>query len=50
MSEADIRRELTPGHYVGRAPEQTANYLQNVILPILQANSGLLGEKAELSV
>jgi adenylosuccinate lyase len=50
MSEADIRKELTPEHYVGRAPEQTEKYLQSVIRPILEANKVLLGEKAELSV
>jgi adenylosuccinate lyase len=50
MSEADIRKELTPEAYVGRAPEQTERYLQTIIRPILAANGDLLGEKAELSV
>ena len=36
--------------YVGRAPEQVDAFLKNVIRPILDANSDILGMKAEINV
>ncbi|MDE6030711.1 MAG: adenylosuccinate lyase [Oscillospiraceae bacterium] len=46
----EINEMLVPENYVGRAPEQTEEYLGEFIKPILDANRELLGEKAELSV
>ena len=41
---------LVPENYVGRAPEQTEEYLNEFVKPVLDANRALLGEKAELNV
>lgn len=50
ISEEEINEMLIPSKYVGRAPEQTAEFLDEFIRPVLEANKDMLGEKAELSV
>ena len=41
---------MQPINFVGRAPQQVDEFLANLIKPILQANSDLLGETADLKV
>ena len=50
ITEEEIRALLIPENYVGRAPEQTEEFLAEFIKPLLERNKELLGEKAELSV
>lgn len=50
ITKQEIEAVLVPENYVGRAPEQTAEFLAECVQPLLDANKELLGEKAELSV
>lgn len=50
ITESEIAELLRPELYVGRAPEQTEEFLNECIKPLLEKNKELLGEKAELSV
>ncbi len=50
ITKEEIEEMLIPEKYVGRAPEQTTEFLNDFIKPVLEANKELLGEKAELSV
>lgn len=50
ITKEEIEEILIPDLYVGRAPEQTEEFLNEFIKPILEANKELLGEKAELQV
>lgn len=50
ITEEEIKALLIPENYVGRAPEQTEEFLAEFIKPLLEHNKELLGEKAELSV
>ncbi len=45
-----LKAILRPENYVGRAPEQTEDYINGVVKPILEANKELLGIKVELNV
>ena len=50
MSKEEIVALLEPKNFVGRAPEQTAEFLAEVVKPILDENRELLGVKAEINV
>lgn len=50
MSKEEIIALLEPKNFVGRAPEQTEEFLSEVIKPILDANKDILGVKAEINV
>ena len=50
ITKEEIEALLIPENYVGRAPEQTEEFLAEFIKPLLEKNKELLGEKAELSV
>ena len=50
VTREDLDRVMKPENYVGRAPEQTEEYLRDVIRPILDENKGLLGAEAEINV
>lgn len=45
-----LKEILRPENYVGRAPQQTEEYINEVINPIIEANKELLGVKVELNV
>lgn len=45
-----IKAILKPENYVGRAPEQTEEYITEVINPIIEANNDILGVRVELNV
>jgi adenylosuccinate lyase len=46
----DVDAELEPRRFVGRAPEQTDEFLAEHIRPILAANPDLLGAEADIEV
>ena len=50
VTREDLDKVMKPENYVGRAPEQTAEYLRDVIKPILNDNRDLLGAEAEINV
>ena len=50
ISKEALQKVLKPENYVGRAPQQTAEFLNGVIKPILSANQDLLGLTAEINV
>ncbi len=50
ITKDEIMSVLEPENYVGRAPEQTTEFLSEFIKPVLDANADALGEKVELSV
>ncbi len=45
-----LQKVMRPENYVGRAPQQTAEFLAEVIQPILDANKEALGITAEVNV
>ena len=50
LTEAALQSYMVPAKYVGRAPEQTKEYLQEVITPLLEANKDEIPQTEELSV
>lgn len=46
----DLKKTMDPSRYVGRAAVQVDAYLNNVIRPLLEKNTELLGVKAEINV
>lgn len=49
-SKEALQKVLKPENYVGRASEQTTEFLNGVIKPILSAHESVLGRKAEINV
>jgi adenylosuccinate lyase len=47
---ATLQKLLRPENYVGRAPEQTEEFLADCVRPVLQEHAGELGMKAEIFV
>lgn len=50
MAKEEIEALLEPKNFVGRAPQQTEEFLSEVIQPILDANQDILGLTAEITV
>ena len=50
MSEEEIRALLKPINFVGRAPQQTEEFISECVQPILDANKDILGAVAEINV
>ena len=50
MTKEEIEALLEPKNFVGRAPEQTEEFLDEVVQPILDANRNILGMTAEINV
>jgi adenylosuccinate lyase len=50
MTKEEIEALLEPKNFVGRAPEQTTEFLTEVVQPILDANADILGLTAEINV
>lgn len=46
----ELQAVMKPERYVGRAPKQVEEFLDEVIRPILDANKEVLGVKAEILV
>ena len=50
LSLDELQALMEPARYVGRAPEQVAEFLEEEIAPILEENKDLLGLSAEINV
>lgn len=50
MTKEEILAVMKPENYVGRAPQQTVDFLNEVINPILDAEKDLLGIDVEINV
>ncbi len=50
ISKEALQKVMKPENYVGRAPEQTEEFLNGVIKPILAENKDALGMHAEINV
>ena len=46
----EIEKVLEPKNFVGRAPQQVEEYLDQVVEQVLRANQDQLGARAQLSV
>jgi adenylosuccinate lyase len=46
----ELKSIMKPESYIGRAPQQTEEFVNEVVKPILEENKELLGVKVELSV
>ncbi len=46
----EINALLKPENFVGRAPEQTEDFLRNEVRPMLEENADLLGVEVEINV
>jgi adenylosuccinate lyase len=50
MTKEEIEAILEPKNFVGRAPEQTEEFIIEVVKPVLEKNKELLGMTAEITV
>ncbi len=50
MTKEEIEAILEPKNFVGRAPEQTEEFITEFVKPVLDANSDILGMTAEINV
>lgn len=50
LSLEELKSTMDPAKYTGRAKEQTEEFINEVIAPILEENKNLLGLKAEIKV
>lgn len=50
ITKEALQKVMKPENYVGRSIEQTTEFLNGVIKPILSANADVLGMKAEINV
>lgn len=50
MTLDELKKSMEPSRYTGRAKEQTIDFVNEVIQPILEENKALLGLKADINV
>ncbi len=50
MTKEEILAVMKPENFVGRAPQQTADFLAETVQPILNENQDLLGIDVEINV
>lgn len=50
MTIEQLEAIMEPKNFVGRAPQQTEEFVKEVIQPILEENKDLLGLTAEITV
>ena len=50
MTKEEILAVMKPENFIGRAPEQTSDFLNETVKPILEANKDLLGIDVEINV
>lgn len=50
LDKSELSGLLNPADYTGRAPEQTVEFVNAYIKPLLEANKDMIAGKAELSV
>ena len=49
-TKEEILAILKPSNFVGRAPQQTADFLKETVAPILEKEKDLLGVSVEINV
>ena len=49
MTLEELQKTMDPSKYVGRAPSQVKEFVEDVVTPILDENKDLLGIKAEIN-
>ena len=50
VTKEEVEKILDPINFVGRAPKQTEEFLDNLIEPLRKANAEFLGERVQLTV
>ncbi len=50
LSLEQLKAAMDPSRYVGRAPRQVEEFLQETVHPLLQENEAVLGRSAEINV
>ena len=50
LDRDDLARVMDIGEFVGRAPQQVVDFIEEEVDPVLEANSELLGEEATVKV
>jgi adenylosuccinate lyase len=50
LSKDEIMSIMKPENFVGRAPEQVTDFLENFVNPIIEKNKNLLGVQVEINV
>lgn len=50
LGKDEIQEILDPKNFIGRAPQQVTEFLENCVNPLLAENKAVLGEHAELNV
>jgi adenylosuccinate lyase len=50
LSLEELKRSMDPSRYVGRAPQQTEDFINGDVLPVLEEYKDELGIKAEIKV
>ena len=50
MTLDQLKAIMKPENFVGRAPEQTEEYISDFVQPVLDQNKEILGLKAEINV
>ena len=50
LTMEDLKKAMEPALYVGRAPKQVEEFLEEIVKPVLEENKDVLGMKAEISV
>lgn len=50
LSLDDLKKAMEPSRYIGRSKEQVERFVTEVVKPVLEENSGLLGVKADIQV
>ncbi len=50
LSLDELKKSMDPSRYVGRAPRQVEEFLEETVYPILRENESVLGRKAEINV
>ena len=50
LSLEELKASMEPSRYVGRAPRQVEEFLDEVIRPVLEENKEVLGMRAEILV
>ena len=49
MTLEELQETMDPSKYVGRAPSQVSEFIEEVIQPVLAENKELLGMTAEIT-
>ncbi|QIB68095.1 adenylosuccinate lyase [Aminipila butyrica] len=50
MTIQQLQSLMNPANFIGRAPEQTSEFLEEIVLPILEKNKDTLGMTGEVTV